>query len=152
MLWADAAVQLTPGIYIIANANGYNATNNRNNYYMTPGELSYYNNNTSAPLFDLMDNGKPNLTTYRAVSHNDLNNALWDVQQVVDGNNTYYTFYHINSGQYLTKGVDKDGDVLVAHMETVATPGNDQLYVIIDNGENTISATRTKPPTYRLTQ
>ena len=134
MLWADAAVQLTPGIYIIANANGYNATNNRNNYYMTPGELSYYNNNTSAPLFDLMDNGKPNLTTYRAVSHNDLNNALWDVQQVVDGNNTYYTFYHINSGQYLTKGVDKDGDVLVAHMETVATPGNDQLYVIIDNG------------------
>ena len=133
-----AAAQPAAGVYMIANSNGYNATDKTNVFYLTPAEECYYNGRTASPFFDTVDNGKPHLTTYKSVKHDDLLDALWEVQVVTDGSDTYYRLYHAASRKYLTanemKTVSGYPGRLFVHLEETTEPGANTLFKIIDKG------------------
>ena len=133
-----AAAQPAAGVYMIANSNGYNATDKTNVFYLTPAEECYYNGSTVSPFFDTVDNGMPHLTTYKSVLHDDLLDALWEVQVVTDGSDTYYRLYHVASRKYLTanemKTVSGYAGRLFVHLEETTAPGANTLFKIIDKG------------------
>ena len=137
----ETVARLLPGVYMIANFNGYNTssdlTEKKKIYYLIPAEECYWNGSTVSPFFDTVDNGMPHLTTYQAyLTEEDVINALWDVQIVVDNGTTYYRFYHVLTGKYLTQNEMKtisgyEGRLFV-HLEATNSPGTNTLFTITD--------------------
>ena len=99
--------QPAEGYYFIASAGGnytYNAATPEENFYLRPTTECYYTPDAN-PFVTTGD--MPYLTTYKCVNHEDNGNALWYITSTVVSNTTYYRFYHVKSGKYLTYNTPK---------------------------------------------
>ncbi len=103
---------------------------NNDHYFLVPaggtGSVKYFNNNKETPY----------LTSYKKSKETEvdnINNFIWYIEKVTDGDNTYYRFRHLLTGKYVVaNGVVETANParLRLHLETQKEPDENTLFVI----------------------
>lgn len=120
------------GTWYIKSFNSYNE-NFTPTYYMVPTINCFYNS----------DEDKPHLTTFKTGGDK---NSIWRFVKVVDDDKTYYRIIHNATGKYLVVN-DAVPELAVSsqkqahrkrvHLETLTTPGEESLFILVEPGDIT---------------
>ena len=120
------------GTWYIKSFNSYNP-NFTPTYYMVPTINCFYNS----------DEDKPHLTTFKTEGDK---NSIWRFVKVVDDDKTYYRIIHNATGKYLVVN-DAVPELAVSsqkqahrkrvHLETLTTPGEESLFILVEPGDIT---------------
>ena len=120
----NRGVTISSGYYYLENKQ------NNEGYFLVPagrtGTVKYFNNNEETPY----------LTSYKKSKETEtdkINNFIWYIEKVTDGDNTYYRFRHLLTGRYVVVNgmVETNNPTrLRLHLETQQEPDENTLFVI----------------------
>lgn len=135
----NRGVTISSGYYYLENKQ------NNEGYFLVPaggtGTVKYFNNNEETPY----------LTSYKKSKETEtdkINNFIWYIEKVTDGDNTYYRFRHLLTGRYVVVNgmVETNNPTrLRLHLEAQLEPDENTLFVIEENtSDNTLIGIRHK--------